>query len=46
VAIGVLLALKVADSIEQAERLIKEIRPQVEIHSEFKKDLEKLFPNA
>ncbi|WP_017729278.1 hypothetical protein [Halalkalibacterium ligniniphilum] len=44
-AIGVLLTLQMADSIEQAEKKVKEIRPEVEIHPEFIKDLKRLFPN-
>ncbi|WP_179298702.1 hypothetical protein [Evansella halocellulosilytica] len=45
-AIGVLLELEFADSIDEAESMVKKIRPQVTIHPEFKEDLKALFPNS
>jgi hypothetical protein len=43
VAIGVLLELGFAETVTQAEDMVKEIRPQITIHPEFRKELEKLY---
>ncbi|WP_167577920.1 hypothetical protein [Ammoniphilus sp. YIM 78166] len=45
-AAGVLLALKKAHSIDEAEAMIQAIRPQVKIPPEFREDLKSLFPPA
>ncbi|MEW9671132.1 hypothetical protein [Ammoniphilus sp. 3BR4] len=45
-AAGVLLALKKADTIDEAEAMLQAIRPQVKISPEFKRDLKALFPSA
>ena len=42
-AIGILLELNIADTIEEAEKMIQEVRPEVQIHPEFIKDLKKLY---
>ncbi|WP_170098743.1 hypothetical protein [Alkalicoccus saliphilus] len=42
-AAGVLLELGFAETVDQAVAMVKEIRPEVTIHPEFKKDLERLF---
>lgn len=41
---GVLLELKMADTVQEAERMVKEIRPEIEIHQEFIRDLKSLYP--
>ncbi|WP_162831777.1 hypothetical protein [Halalkalibacter akibai] len=45
-ATGVLLELRIADSVEKAEQMVREIRPGVELHPEFRKDLKVLYPNG
>ncbi|WP_198153418.1 hypothetical protein [Thalassobacillus sp. C254] len=42
-AVGVLLKLGIANSIEEGEEMVKQVRPQVSLHKEFKKDLQKLY---
>lgn len=44
-ALGVLLELNIIESIEKGLQLLKEIRPEIEIHPEFIKDLKRLYPN-
>ncbi|WP_199228129.1 hypothetical protein [Salipaludibacillus keqinensis] len=43
-ALGVLLEFNIVDSIEKGIQLMKEIRPESEIHPEFIKDLQRLYP--
>ncbi|WP_164985037.1 hypothetical protein [Ammoniphilus sp. CFH 90114] len=45
-AVGVLLALDKAKTIDEAESMMREIRPQVKLSPEFKQDLKTLFPFA
>lgn len=45
-AIGLLLSLKKANTIEEAEKAVKSVRPQIEIHPTFKQDLKELFPDS
>ncbi|WP_166485445.1 hypothetical protein [Halalkalibacter wakoensis] len=45
-AIGVLIKLGMAETVEQAEKMVQQIRAQIQIHPEFKKDLQQLFPNT
>jgi hypothetical protein len=40
---GVLLELGLAKTIEQAESMVKDIRPEIAIHPEFKRDLQRIF---
>ncbi|WP_416148346.1 hypothetical protein ACM26V_19295 [Salipaludibacillus sp. HK11] len=42
-AIGVLLELGLANTIPEAEKAVQNVRPEVNVHEEFKKDLEKLY---
>jgi thioredoxin reductase (NADPH) len=46
VAIGVLLELKEAGTIEEAEQKVKSIRNQIKVKSEMKEVLKRLYPNA
>ncbi|MCM3065783.1 dual specificity protein phosphatase family protein [Priestia flexa] len=46
VAMGVLLALGEAGSIEEAEKKVKATRSKVNIKPEMKASLQRLFPNA
>ncbi|MEC0668351.1 dual specificity protein phosphatase family protein [Priestia flexa] len=46
VAMGVLLALGEAGSIEEAEKKVKATRSKVNIKTEMKASLQRLFPNA
>jgi protein-tyrosine phosphatase len=43
VAVGTLLALGLSDSVDEAEAKVKEIRPEVEVHSELRKSLAALY---
>lgn len=45
-AAGVLLALNKANTIDEAERMLQQIRPKIKISPSFKQDLKALFPNA
>lgn len=45
-AAGVLLALNKANTIDEAERMLQQIRPQINISPSFKQDLKTLFPDA
>ncbi|WP_277750948.1 hypothetical protein [Anaerobacillus alkaliphilus] len=38
------MELKAAASIEEAEKIVKAVRPEIEIHPEFKNDLKRLYP--
>jgi hypothetical protein len=42
---GVLLELEIADTLSEAERMVKKIRPEIEIHQEFIRDLTSLYPS-
>ncbi|MDT8859287.1 hypothetical protein N0O92_03510 [Alkalihalobacillus sp. MEB130] len=42
---GVLLELGLAETIQQAESMVKKVRPQITVHEEFIRDLQKIFPN-
>ncbi|MBZ5753074.1 MULTISPECIES: dual specificity protein phosphatase family protein [Metabacillus] len=46
VAIGTLLALGKADTIEEAEELAKTARPKINVKPEMKETLKRIFPNA
>jgi protein-tyrosine phosphatase len=46
VAIGTLLALGEADSIEEAEAKAKETRPKITVKPEMKEVLKRIYPNA
>lgn len=46
VAIGVLLELKEAGTIEEAEQKAKSIRNQIKVKPEMKEVLKRLYPNA
>ncbi|KEZ47272.1 protein-tyrosine phosphatase family protein [Metabacillus indicus] len=46
VAIGTLLSLNMASSIEEAERTAKEVRPKIQVKPEMKETLKRLYPNA
>ncbi|MGP1909867.1 protein-tyrosine phosphatase family protein [Metabacillus sp. JX24] len=46
VAIGTLLSLNMASSIEEAERRAKEVRPKIQVKPEMKETLKRLYPNA
>lgn len=46
VAIGTLLALGKADTIEEAEKLAKTARPKINVKPEMKETLKRIFPNA
>ncbi|GGO01918.1 protein-tyrosine phosphatase family protein [Saccharibacillus kuerlensis] len=46
VAIGTLLALGKADTLEESERLAKEIRPVISIKDAQREALKHIFPNA
>ncbi|NHN30620.1 protein-tyrosine phosphatase family protein [Paenibacillus agricola] len=45
VAVGVLLALGLSDSVKDAESKVRGIRPEVEVHSELRKSLASLYEN-
>lgn len=44
-ATGILLELNIAKSIKEAINMVKKARTEVEIHPQFIKDLQKLYPN-
>jgi len=46
VAIGTLLALEKASTIEEAEEMAKTARPKINVKSEMKEALKRTFPNA
>ena len=46
VAIGTLLALEKANTIEEAEEMAKTARPKINVKSEMKEALKRIFPNA
>ena len=46
VAIGTLLALEKANTIEEAEEMAKTARPKINVKSEMKEALKRTFPNA
>ncbi|MEK3805922.1 dual specificity protein phosphatase family protein [Bacillus sp. FSL H8-0547] len=46
VAIGTLLSLNMASTIEEAEQKAKEIRPKIQVKPEMKETLKRLYPNA
>ena len=46
VAIGTLLALGEAKTVEEAEQMAKNIRPIISVKPELKESLQRLFPNA
>lgn len=46
VAVGALLSLGMADSIEKAEEIAKSARPKINVKPEMKETLKRLFPNA
>lgn len=46
VAIGTLLSLGKANSIEEAEQMAKEARPKINVKPEMKETLKRIFPNA
>ncbi|MDW7617344.1 dual specificity protein phosphatase family protein [Peribacillus simplex] len=46
VAIGTLLALGKASTIEEAEEMAKTARPKINVKTEMKESLKRLFPNA
>ncbi len=41
---GVLLKLKIVDSVKATIKIVKDIRPEIELHPEFIQDLITLFP--
>jgi protein-tyrosine phosphatase len=46
VAIGTLLSLGKAKTIEEAEQMAKEARPKINVKLEMKETLKRIFPNA
>ncbi|KAA9022870.1 protein-tyrosine phosphatase family protein [Niallia endozanthoxylica] len=46
VAIGTLLALGKASTIEEAEEMAKTARPKINVKSEMKQALKRIYPNA
>lgn len=46
VAIGTLLALGKAKTIDEAENIAKEARPKIKLKPEMKEALKRIFPNA
>ncbi|GLB59620.1 protein-tyrosine phosphatase family protein [Cytobacillus sp. NCCP-133] len=46
VAIGTLLSLGKANTIEEAEAIAKSIRPKINVKPEMKESLKRLYPNA
>ncbi|MCM3763094.1 dual specificity protein phosphatase family protein [Alkalihalobacillus oceani] len=46
VAIGTLLSLGKANTIEEAEKMAKEARPKINVKPEMKETLKRIFPNA
>ncbi|USK62426.1 protein-tyrosine phosphatase family protein [Peribacillus asahii] len=46
VAIGTLLALEKANTIEEAEEIAKTVRPKINVKPEMKEALKRIFPNA
>lgn len=46
VAIGTLLALGKASTIEEAEEMAKTARPKINVKPEMKESLKRIFPNA
>ena len=46
VAIGTLLALDKASTIEEAEEIAKTVRPKINVKPEMKEALKRIYPNA
>ncbi|TQR21760.1 protein-tyrosine phosphatase family protein [Psychrobacillus vulpis] len=46
VAIGTLLSLGKANTIEEAEEIAKKVRPKISVKPEMKEALKRIFPNA
>jgi thioredoxin reductase (NADPH) len=46
VAIGTLLSLGKAKTIEEAEKMAKSVRPKINVKPEMKESLQRLYPNA
>ncbi len=46
VAIGTLLSLGKANTIDEAEQMAKEARPKINVKPEMKETLKRIFPNA
>ncbi len=46
VAIGTLLSLGKAKTIEEAEQIVKIVRPKISVKPEMKEALKRIFPNA
>ncbi|MFZ0445271.1 MAG: protein tyrosine phosphatase, partial [Bacillus sp. (in: firmicutes)] len=46
VAIGTLLALGKASTIEEAEEMAKNARPKISVKPEMKEALKRIYPNA
>ncbi|MBT2581604.1 dual specificity protein phosphatase family protein [Planococcus sp. ISL-109] len=46
VAIGTLLALGEADTVEEAEQMATSVRPKISVKPELKESLERIFPQA
>ena len=46
VAIGTLLALGKASTIEEAEEMAKTVRPKINVKPEMKESLKRIYPNA
>lgn len=46
VAIGALIALNKAETIEEAEKMARSIRPTIKSNPDMKESLKKIFPNA
>ncbi|MBM7604292.1 thioredoxin reductase (NADPH) [Metabacillus crassostreae] len=46
VAIGTLLALGQAETIEEAEEIAKSARPKIKVKPEMKETLKRIYPNA
>ena len=46
VAIGILLALGKASTIEEAEEMAKNVRPKISVKPEMKEALRRIYPNA
>lgn len=46
VAIGTLLTLGKANTIEEAEKIAKTVRPKISVKPEMKEALKRIFPNA
>jgi hypothetical protein len=46
IAVGTLLSLGIAKTIEEAEAIAKATRPKINVKPEMKDSLKRLFPNA